>query len=214
MAREREEEEDEESSGGMAWWILGAVLGGLAVVVTVLVLALGPAVSKVREAGKRAEEAKAKRGDPVDGAKEDIVGEFVTVRVMSVAVETTPMSSFNEKFSKEPVLVVRLRIANMSEAKKIDYEGWGGETIGKERAILEDEHKNEYKRYSPGLSDRPAGQLIRESIRPGEYVDDVLAFERPIAGVKRLLLTLRGTCVGQNAPLQFWIPVAQKAAAR
>jgi hypothetical protein len=96
-------------------------------------------------------------------------------------------------------------IQNVSQTRKIDYPGWSRSSSAQLR--LTDNFGNVYKRYDPGLLDTIIGQ-VREptSIHPGDRLEDLLVFEKPLPNVQALRLELPASAVGGSGSFRFLIP--------
>jgi hypothetical protein len=105
----------------------------------------------------------------------------------------------------ESYVGVQVFIQNVSQTRKIDYPGWSRSSSAQLR--LTDNFGNVYKRYDPGLLDTIIGQ-VREptSIHPGERLEDLLVFERPLPNVQALRLELPAAAVGGSGSFRFLIP--------
>ena len=145
-----------------------------------------------------------------------IFGE-IEVFVDSISVDFVPLKDFrgNGK-SADKLLMVKLRLRNSSNTKKIDYHGWQPDFVGLlgEPASLADDKGNDYKRITFGI-DKVAGRISRgESIYPGKEITDVLVFEEPVATCKYLILSLPSAALKADKdakvriPRSFWDPNA------
>jgi hypothetical protein len=79
--------------------------------------------------------------------------------------------------------VVRLRIENLSETRKVEYSGWGDASgfLDTHVPTLKDNFGNTYPRISFGFATRVEGQVPSASIHPGKSVEDVVVLEAPVA---------------------------------
>ncbi|HEU5117009.1 MAG TPA: hypothetical protein VFT74_10125 [Isosphaeraceae bacterium] len=110
--------------------------------------------------------------------------------------------------SQEPYLAISISIVNLSESKKIDYEGYAGGVIGGAGgATLTDNFGNAYRRVGFGLGTHPVGQIESASIYPGTAQDDVIVFERPVPNAEYLVLECPGKTVGVDGVFRFRIPM-------
>ena len=133
----------------------------------------------------------------------------IGVSIASVAVDFVPLEDFrgNGK-SADKLLMVKLRLHNSSDSKKIDYHGWQPDFVGLlgEPASLADDKGNDYKRITFGI-DKVAGRISRgESIYPGKEITDVLVFEEPVATCKYLILSLPSAALKADKDAKVRIP--------
>src|SRR5262249_22010796 len=135
----------------------------------------------------------------------------VRVGITSVAVDYVDVDGLGgARESKDKLLLIRLRIENVSQTRKVEYLGWGaGSRIFDGHAPkLKDNFGNTYRRIDFGLATHVRGQVSSESIHPGKGVDDVIVFEAPINRVQFLRLELPASAVGEPGKLRFQIPRA------
>ncbi len=109
------------------------------------------------------------------------------------------------------LLQIRLWIENKSDATKLQYKGWGGDSLATSyRALLKDDLGNEYKPVTFGILHKPAGQRSNESIYPGTSIEDVLVFEVPVDKAQLMHLSLPRKNYSQDsggsAALELAIP--------
>ena len=117
----------------------------------------------------------------------------IGVEVISVSVgKVSATGLFDSKStSKDSLLKICLKIENLTDSKKVEYESWSEfSSFSDSNVALEDDVGNAYRRVSFGLGDRVDGQLGNESIYPSKSVSDVLVFEPPVEKAKYLKLTL------------------------
>ncbi len=136
-----------------------------------------------------------------------VTPEGVRVAVLSAKVGPVPLIDAGKKReTKASYLMVRVRVKNESETKKVDYKTWMASLATK----LSDEHNNSYKR-APVAEQEPAGvlvegQVVEKSILPGEVTEDLLTFEAPIDRATELTLELPAQNVGGDGVLRFSLP--------
>lgn len=108
----------------------------------------------------------------------------IRVHVESVSIGTIDVTDiFGDKATSENKhLKINLRIGNVGDSKKIDFQGWSGAdfTFDRDFATLKDNLGNSYKRITFGSSSKIDGQVKRESIYPESSITDLLVFEVPI----------------------------------
>lgn len=141
-----------------------------------------------------------------DASSQAVMAGPLRVYVRGVWVGKAPLGGFGDAgWSEQDCLLVGLRLENISTDRLVHYYGWGRITIG--GPDLTDDLGNEYMPENFGLSDL-RGQIRAESIRPGTWVDDLLAFQRPVDGIAWLRLELPGDAVrgSEGGPVRFHIP--------
>lgn len=117
---------------------------------------------------------------------------LVEVRYIAGRIGRVTFESGNSKhMGDKELLQIRLWIENKSDATKLQYKGWGGDSLAtSHRAVLTDDLGNEYKPVSFGILHKPIGQRANESIYPGTSIEDVLVFEVPVEKAQLMRLTL------------------------
>lgn len=110
-------------------------------------------------------------------------------RVKVDRVETGLVSDVDsEERGGELSLIITIAVENLSKTRKLEYRRWDDGTLGRE-AKLADSFGNEYQSRLPNLT-YPKGRP-RATIYPGDPgVVDVLLFQKPVATVKEMTLTL------------------------
>jgi hypothetical protein len=134
----------------------------------------------------------------------------VLVAISSVTIDQVQLDSIlgERSLSRDKLLVIRLRIGNAGQTRKIEYESWGdtSQLFDRHVPILKDNFNNNYRRMSFDLGTRVQEQLSSESIHPGMSVDDVLVFEQPLDRISYLRLELPASAFGGKGQLRFQIP--------
>lgn len=134
----------------------------------------------------------------------------IQVEIVSVEVGQVPVKTMfgDTRRSEDELLQIKLKIANISRNKKIDFDTWRGAdfSFGRDFAALTDDNDNVYKRVSLGTSSRPIGGVTNESIYPGKSITDVLIFEQPIKAIKWLHLELPAKNFEGEGMIRFEIP--------
>jgi hypothetical protein len=109
--------------------------------------------------------------------------------------------------SENPALLIRLKITNLTDARKIDYRSWMSNTISFGRPVetLDDDNGNSYKgiRYR---SVSVQGAESSGSIYPESSHEDAVVFEPPIKGVRFLRLELSANAFEGEGAFRFEIP--------
>lgn len=151
-------------------------------------------------------------GQPKLAGSEFMIG-TAAITIMSAKVEKVAFTAIGGSGkSDEDFVVIRIKVRNTSETKKVDYQTWAGRdiTLGNEVARLSDEFDNSYKRVTFGLGSKPVGRMEHESIYPGKEISDVLVFETPIAKATKLKLRLpRENVDGEGEALIVDIPLSK-----
>jgi len=105
----------------------------------------------------------------------------------------------------EEYLLLTVKLENLAESKKLEYESWGSRSSLIRRVRLTDNVRNTYRSKSFGRAELE-GQVGAASIYPGETVEDLLVFERPVETAEYLQLELPAAAFGQPGALYFTIP--------
>src|SRR5262249_7986249 len=105
----------------------------------------------------------------------------------------------------DPYLGIQLFIQNGGKTRKIDYPGRSRRSPADVRLV--DNFGNIYRRRDPDPLSQVLGQ-VREtkSIHPGERLEDLLVFEKPLPNVQSLRLELPASAVGGSGTFRFQIP--------
>lgn len=163
----------------------------------------GPAVSSLsgKDVFRRPAEGEELR---VDASRDALHYGDVRLRVRSAVVG---LADFEALPGKTPprvgCLVIGLRLSNAGITRRLHYDGWGG---ADEEPILRDGQGKTYREkvFPPGWVVK--GRAKSSSIPPGKFLDDVMAFEAPLASVDSLSLELPGAPVGVAGKLKVEIP--------
>jgi hypothetical protein len=130
------------------------------------------------------------------------------IQVADVQIDLIPLkNSITETIteSEEKYMMVLLVVSNLSEKRKIDYQG-GGFNRFISHATMRDDLGNSYKAVTFGI-DNPAIQKREVSIYPGKSVSDLYVFEVPIAAAKTLTMTIKGEVFGSKDEVKLIFPV-------
>jgi hypothetical protein len=133
----------------------------------------------------------------------------VEVKVVSAKVAPVALRGpTGEGRSEESQLILTIEVTNTKQNRKIDYRTWAGGDVSFDRdfAMLKDNFKNNYKRITFGIFDRPIGRVVSESIYPGKNLRDVLVFEAPLDNVEYLDLDMPGKNVNEDGIFKIRIP--------
>ena len=101
--------------------------------------------------------------------------------------------------------VVRLQIRNVSDRAKLDYSPFGV-WDGANTASLRDSFGNDYKLMSGSVLLKFGSRRDKESLYPGNLVEDYLAFECPVPEATELKLTVPGAAFGLEGAIKFRMP--------
>jgi hypothetical protein len=114
--------------------------------------------------------------------------DFDLVMVPSVGLVNIATSD-GIRESKEQYLRLAIRVHNHSATRKLDYHHLaGGVWLGQPR--LTDDLGNQYRVANFGFY-TIVGEADDKSLYPGGTVDDLVVFERPVAGIKELRFELQ-----------------------
>ena len=139
---------------------------------------------------------------------------IVEVRYITGRIGKITFVSGNSKhLSDKDVLQIQIWIENLSDSTKLQYKGWGGDSLTTgHKAILKDDLGNVYKAVTFGILHKPLGQKSKESLYPGSAIQDILVFELPVERAQLMHLTLpRGNylaAVDGPQDLELAIPTA------
>src|SRR6266851_5069189 len=103
---------------------------------------------------------------------------------------------------------ITVSVGNSSENAKVDYESWGYTSwlVCRHRARLTDDFGNNYRPLSLDLGVQLDGQIGYRALAPGDWIKDIMYFEKPIPQATSLRLELPGSAVGERGSLKFSIP--------
>ncbi len=162
---------------------------------------------RVRPDNVVAPPVKTEKAPPHDFANVGFRSGDVGVSLVSVTSRQVQYRDFRARTTKDEMLCVTVKITNHSQTRRLDYRGWAA-PLGRHWAMLFDEHGNQYKTIDFGLGSRVEGQTRDAvSINPGDSLDDLLVFEKPLALAQTLTLTLPlGAIEGQRGELKGTIP--------
>jgi hypothetical protein len=131
------------------------------------------------------------------------------VRVAVVKVHIGPVELVGPKNQKrryrEPVLQIRLRVANVGVARAFEFTGWSANPSGKPEGVRLTDPAGKVvtaKSFDPTWRPEPAD--VPAKLFPGKSEDEVLYFVPPPAA--ELRLELPGAAVGSPDPVRFVIP--------
>jgi hypothetical protein len=130
----------------------------------------------------------------------------IRVSIKKVTVGKVPLKSADGSvtYADEPRLMIALRIENVSDQKRSEYNTWvpdldAARTVAK----LTDDRGAEVRRVTFGFGNNVQGRTVLDTLTPGKVIGDLLVFEAPAAGVKALKLTLPGANCGVKGSFEF-----------
>ncbi len=109
----------------------------------------------------------------------------VNVAVDHIPVRDDILGTVNN--SPEPHLLAAIRITNTSQVRTIHYDGWSD---GFNTAVVHDEFGNTLRKIDFGFGSHAVGQIQQATIPPGQFVDDLIVFEAPLAQARTFTLKL------------------------
>jgi hypothetical protein len=161
--------------------------------------------------GKQIEEQqKRDAAEWVDADKSSVTHGDVRIRVSSVKLGPVDLNAGNGKFEKslDDHLAIRIKIENTSPDNTINYKSWAPPPgVSPDAATLRD---NFIVMYSASVLPRPVkGQVHNpQTIKPGQSLEDVLVFQKPLNNPPELRLELPATAFGGLGRIKFRIPAA------
>jgi len=156
----------------------------------------------------------AAKNDPLwkDASFHQVIGN-VRISITMVVTGTVPLRAGildRESESLNELLMVWLKIENISKRTKIDYSGWMSKyaSLRDIDASLTDDVDNRYRQINfSGLS-TVHGATPSESIYPGTAIEDAIVFELPVKGTRFLRLKLTSNAFGEEGDIRFQIPAS------
>lgn len=173
-------------------------------------IGIGVAKRALRDSVKSEPAGQGLRADPEPWEGVGMSDSNDRVRVTAEAVTTEkpmvkpPNSSPPHKYAY-PVLMVALKIENLSPDQPLPYSGWEvGSAPANQAATLKDSQGVEIKQFDGG--ERFVGQTSSASIPPGGSVKDLLVFQIPHSYASYVKLALPANAVGGTGNLRIKIP--------
>ncbi len=131
----------------------------------------------------------------------------VTVRKVSVGKVPLKQTDGSIDYSKEPRLMVLLRIENISDKRPSPYSTWVPDLdAAKTVAKLVDDSGVELKRVTLGFGNNVKDRTTLDTLTPGKTITDLLLFEVPNPKARHLDLDLPGANCGVRGSFQFRVP--------
>jgi hypothetical protein len=143
----------------------------------------------------------------LDATKDSWKAGDVTVQILAAEVGKVRLLRSGKLQSRtdEDYLILRLRLTNASDTRKIEYTSWSAMTP---RPKLVDNFGNEYFMPSFPSALTVDGQQRKTSIYPEKSIHDVLVFQKPADRAKLVKLHLSGDVLGFGKPGDFAIPTS------
>jgi hypothetical protein len=131
----------------------------------------------------------------------------VTVRKVSVGVVPLKQTDGSIEYSKEPRLMVLLRIEHIGGIRQSPYNTWvpdldNAKTVAK----LVNDSGTELKRVTLGFGNNVKDRTTLDTLTPGKVISDLLLFDVPNPKATHLDLDLPGANCGVQGTFQFRIP--------
>lgn len=136
----------------------------------------------------------------------------VRVSITSAVIDYVSFHDFGrKKTSRDKLLMIRLKIENMSETRKLEHKGWSsqGGIFEANLPTLTGNFDNLYRLVHFGLGSVVEGQAVGETIYPGKVVEDVAVYEVPVDQAKLLRLELPAAAFGGTGKVRFQIRASQ-----
>lgn len=130
----------------------------------------------------------------------------VRVAITKVSVGKVPLKAADGSitFADEPRLMIALRIENVSDTKRSEYNTWAPDLdAAKTVAKLTDDRGAELKRVTFGFGNNVKDRTVLATLTPGRVITDLLVFEAPAANATALKLVLPGATCGVKGAFEF-----------
>lgn len=173
---------------------------------------LRPMVESVTEDYRKIEQRQKRRAEgPWTRLGEGETLNDVTITIIAANLGRVPLFDRYEKedaLSEEALLAITIEIANTSTTRKRKYHSWSSDCAMPLdiNPYLADDLGNEYTpvNFELGLSIK--GGQTEASIYPGQCLQDVVVFERPVAGARRLVFAYPASSFGGKGEAVFCFP--------
>lgn len=164
--------------------------------------------NSVQEAQKQneIEEKETEQKAPMLG-KNHLIGPFddIVVHIVDYGVSHIDLNGSRDK--SEELLWVKINVINKSKTRKIEYSTWNLNDFSEHDAEASDSFGNDLDRIGFFLS-YPKDGNEREDIYPGEKIQDVLAFQKPVKNSDYILISLsRENVEGSGNNVTFKLPL-------
>jgi len=128
----------------------------------------------------------------------------VRVSIQKVSIGKVPVQAADGVDTETPRLMIALRIENVSDTKRSEYNTWVPDLdSAKTAAKLTDDRGNELKRVTFGFGNNVRGRTVLDTLSPGKVIGDLLVFEVPAARAKSFHLVLPGANCGVKGSFEF-----------
>lgn len=135
----------------------------------------------------------------------------VRVAIKKATVGKVPLKAADGSitYADEPRLMIALRIENVSDKKRSEYNTWVPDLeAARTVARLTDDRGAELKRVTFGFGNNVKDRTVLDTLTPGKVINDLLVFEAPAANAKALKLVLPGANCGVKGSFEFDIDAA------
>jgi hypothetical protein len=135
----------------------------------------------------------------------------VRVSIRKATVGKVPLKAADGTVTHadEPRLMIALRIENVSDKKRSEYNTWVPDLeAARTVARLTDDRGAELKRVTFGFGNNVQDRTVLATLTPGRVISDLLVFEAPAAHAKALKLVLPGANCGVKGSFEFDIDTA------
>lgn len=149
----------------------------------------------------------AQRIRALTGGRAFLIGDFL---LTLEGAEMSPVAlrgkvTGDRRVDYEMSLVIFLGITNRTKSKLLNYSGF----VPRNKPTLVDNFGNRYALVTWPLGYEVMGRVEEgASVHPGETLSDQVIFERSLANVETLTLTLSARPLGERGEVQFTIPRA------
>ncbi|QDU49304.1 hypothetical protein Pan153_21130 [Gimesia panareensis] len=140
------------------------------------------------------------RGAGLEASAGDAVVKVMQAEVGPIQYRTLEDIQFQ---SAEEFLNLKISIRNRSKVKKYSYLSLGLYHTAED--LLQDEYGNNYPIYISGTVG-VVGQLNYANLYPGQSVEDLIIFARPVKSARHLRLCLPGAAITGGKPLYLQFP--------
>jgi hypothetical protein len=143
----------------------------------------------------------------LDATKEEWKIGDLSVRVAAAEITRPRLFNLNRPAGRatEDFLLIKLKLANASPTRKLDYDRWDGP---KGPPKLTDNYENNYLLQSLSTGFFAEGQAKVRSVLPEGTTEDALLFQKPIDKAQFLRLELPGAVLKGSGTGYFQIPIS------
>jgi hypothetical protein len=132
----------------------------------------------------------------------------VTVRFATVGPIEVAGPKSQKKWTKEKVLQIGLRVANVGVARQFEFQGWSANAPAAAAPVLTDSAGKAVpaKKFDAGWE--PAARPEHKPLFPGKTAEYLLVFEPPGKSAGDLRLELPAAAFGGEVPVKLRIPAS------